>query len=73
MKNSILGTIGTWLCDHCYPRPATTSECAQSQQYCQLMIDVLRGEVPYYGRDRGKDATPFVSERRDYEAIYGRK
>lgn len=45
------GGIGVWLCNRCYPRPATKVEAASSQQYAALMIDVLRGQVSYYGRD----------------------
>lgn len=62
MAKRILGRLGVWLCDHCYPRPATFSEHMQSQQYVHLMIDVLKGQVPYYARDRG-DLEPIVADK----------
>jgi hypothetical protein len=62
-KMSLLGRIGVWLCDRNFPRPSTKSEHAQCMQYVGLMIEVLRGEVTYYGRDRETD-TAIVSERR---------
>lgn len=73
MKIKLLGRLGVWLCDRFYPRPATLSEAAQSSQYAHLMVEVLRGNCRYYGRDRAADHEPIISERRDYDKIYGRK
>lgn len=66
----ILGRIGVWLCDHCYSRPLTRCESASTIQYCQLMVDSLKGEIRWYGRDRTTDrvivneAPIFVGARR---------
>lgn len=49
--NYLLGGLGVWLCNHCYPRPVTQCERNSCIQYCDLMIDSLRGKIPWYGRD----------------------
>jgi hypothetical protein len=59
----LLGSIGVWLCDTFQPRPLTDCERVGLQQYCQLMIASLKGEIPHYGRDRDKDHVPVVAER----------
>lgn len=51
----ILGWIGVWLCDHCYPRPLTRCETASTMQYCELMVGSLKGQIRWYGRDRTID------------------
>lgn len=48
----ILGRVGVFLCDRCYPRPTTSVERSANAQYADLMIKTLVGEVPWYGRDR---------------------
>lgn len=56
-KVHTLGRLGTWLCDRFQPRPCTKLEIANSQQYAKLMIDVLTGECPFFGRDRERKAS----------------
>jgi len=70
MKSRMLGKLGVWLCDRFYPRPDTHSEASQTQQYVGLMIDVLKGQVAYYGRDREENTEPLIAERRDYAKRY---
>ena len=65
-----LGRWGVWLCNRCYPRPSTKCEIACDMGYVNLMINSLRGQITWYGRDRDKDSTPIVAERKDYNAIY---
>jgi hypothetical protein len=49
-----IGCFGVWLCNHFTPRPCTDCERAESTQYCQLMIDSLKGQIPWYGRDAAR-------------------
>ena len=52
---SLLGKLGVWLCDHCQPRPLTRLERATTIDYAHLMIDSLKGDIRWYGRDREID------------------
>jgi hypothetical protein len=58
-----IACLGVWICNHFYPRPVTESERGHSLQYCRLMVDSLRGEIPWYGRDREQLHTPVIAER----------
>jgi hypothetical protein len=51
------------LVDRFERRPCTASECASIRQYAGLMIDTLRGEVSWYGRDGEHE--PIISQRRE--------
>lgn len=54
-------TLGVWIVNRSNPRPVTAMERDSLGQYAALMIDVLRGEVPFYGRDRVKPLPPPLS------------
>jgi hypothetical protein len=71
-RTKLLGCLGVWLCDRFQPRPITQLEHGIDQQYVELMINSLRGQIPHYGRDRDEGQEPIICERRDYNKIYGR-
>ena len=59
----VIGKLGVWICNNFYPRPLTHNEIVNAKQYADLMVDTLKGDVVWYGRDRKQDHIPIVAER----------